>query len=171
MEEQGLSFGTYGSLPLLMVRVLLEEERYNVTGGNHLCSSHAAIATVQPDLVILDLVWGEQTGWDLLEALAQDAATATTPIWTPMEVNVREVRKSWARSSISGKSSGTGGGTAPLSSATQTRRNGYHRIAGTVPGGSTVFQLARTEVESKGAPGLFQTTSSQRPSGSSRLKP
>ena len=65
---------------LNLIRVLLEEERYDVIGGNHVGSTSAVIAVVQPDLVILDLVWGEQAGWDLLEALARDTTTANIPV-------------------------------------------------------------------------------------------
>lgn len=65
---------------LNLVRVLLEEERYAVSGGNYEGSTHAAIAASQPGLVIMDLVWGEQAGWDLLGALALDAATADIPV-------------------------------------------------------------------------------------------
>ena len=59
-----------------LVRALLEEEHYNVTSSNYVASTHAVIAVLQPDLVILDLVWGQQAGWDLLEALAREASTA-----------------------------------------------------------------------------------------------
>lgn len=63
-----------------LVRALLEQEHYNVTSSNYVASTHAIIAVLQPDLVILDLVWGQQAGWDLLEALAQEASTAGIPV-------------------------------------------------------------------------------------------
>jgi DNA-binding NtrC family response regulator len=63
-----------------LVRALLEEEHYNVTSSNYVASTHAVIAVMQPDLVILDLVWGQQAGWDLLEELAQKASTAGIPV-------------------------------------------------------------------------------------------
>ena len=63
-----------------LVRALLEEEHYNVTSSNYVASTQAVIAVMQPDLVILDLVWGQQAGWDLLESLAHEVATAGIPV-------------------------------------------------------------------------------------------
>jgi DNA-binding NtrC family response regulator len=63
-----------------LVRALLNEEHYNITSSNYVPSTYAVIAVMQPDLVILDLVWGQQAGWDLLEALAHEATTAGVPV-------------------------------------------------------------------------------------------
>jgi DNA-binding NtrC family response regulator len=63
-----------------LVRALLDAELYNVTSSNYVASTHAVIAVLQPDLVILDLVWGQQAGWDLLEELARAAATKGIPV-------------------------------------------------------------------------------------------
>jgi DNA-binding response OmpR family regulator len=65
---------------LELVRALLEEEHYNVTSSNYVASTRAMIAVLQPDLVILDLVWGQQAGWELLEGLAHEASTAGVPV-------------------------------------------------------------------------------------------
>ena len=62
------------------IRELLQEERYNVTTTNYVAQTHEIVRVLQPDLVIVDLVYGQQAGWDLLEDLAQAASTAGIPV-------------------------------------------------------------------------------------------
>ena len=63
-----------------IVRVILEDERYNVTTTNFLPSSFEQIVALQPDLIIIDLVFGRTAGWELLERLHAEAATQEIPV-------------------------------------------------------------------------------------------
>ena len=74
-------FSVNGSSVFLnLVRDLLEVERYNITTTNFVPRTFEQIASLQPDLVIIDIVVGIQSGWDLLEALARGAETAAIPV-------------------------------------------------------------------------------------------
>ncbi len=63
-----------------VMRELLQDERYNVTTTNFVPNSFAQVAALQPDAIVLDLALGEQDGWDLLERLHAEAATAGIPV-------------------------------------------------------------------------------------------
>jgi twitching motility two-component system response regulator PilH len=65
---------------LEFVRMLLEEECYNVTTTNFLPETFVQIAAVKPDLLILDLQVGKQACWDLLDRVSQDALTRDIPV-------------------------------------------------------------------------------------------
>ena len=74
-------FSVNGSSAFLdVVRTLLEDERYNITTTNFVPRTFEQIASLQPDLLIIDLVVRIQSGWDLLEALAHGAGTAAIPV-------------------------------------------------------------------------------------------
>lgn len=68
------------SMFLEFVRMLLEEECYNVTTTNFLPETFVQIAAVRPDLLILDLQIGKQACWDLLDRISQDALTRDIPV-------------------------------------------------------------------------------------------
>lgn len=63
-----------------VVRLLFQDEGYNVTTTNFVPSSFSQIATAQPDAIIVDLVVGEQVGWELLEQLHAEATTVGIPV-------------------------------------------------------------------------------------------
>ena len=63
-----------------IVRQLLQDENYNVTTTNFVPRSFETIETAQPSLLIIDLVIGEQAGWDLLAQLRHAASTRDIPI-------------------------------------------------------------------------------------------
>jgi DNA-binding response OmpR family regulator len=63
-----------------IVRELLQGEQYNVTTTNFVPSSFFAIEASQPAMLIIDLVIGEQAGWDLLAQLREAASTRKIPI-------------------------------------------------------------------------------------------
>jgi len=63
-----------------LVRELLQDEQYNVTTTNYVERTHDVITALAPDLVILDLVYGQPAGWDLLAELAEAAATRDIPV-------------------------------------------------------------------------------------------
>ena len=65
---------------LNLMRDLLQDEDYNVTTTNFVPATFAQISTAAPDVLVLDLVVGQRAGWDLLEALHADAATAGIPV-------------------------------------------------------------------------------------------
>lgn len=61
------------------VRDLLQDERYNVTTTNYVPRTFDLIESIQPDLVILDIVVGVGAGWELLEQLADGISTCGIP--------------------------------------------------------------------------------------------
>ena len=63
-----------------VVRELLQDEHYNVTTTNFVPSSFATIEASQPSLLIVDLVVGQQAGWNLLTQLRQAASTWDIPV-------------------------------------------------------------------------------------------
>jgi DNA-binding response OmpR family regulator len=65
---------------LNLIRDLFEEARYNVTTTNFVPNSFAQIEALQPDVLIVDVVIGQQAGWDLLEQLHEGAATTGIPV-------------------------------------------------------------------------------------------
>jgi DNA-binding response OmpR family regulator len=63
-----------------IVRQLLQDEQYNVTTTNFVPLSFETIERAQPALLIIDLVLGEQAGWDLLAQLRTAASTREIPV-------------------------------------------------------------------------------------------
>ena len=63
-----------------LVRALLQAEAYNVTTTNYLPETFDLIAEAAPDLLVVDLVVGQQAGWDLLERLHAEAVTRGLPV-------------------------------------------------------------------------------------------
>jgi CheY-like chemotaxis protein len=80
-EERKHVFAIDGSPALLnLIRELFQEEGYNVTTTNYVPSSFDQIETAHPDAVIVDIVIGQDAGWELLEQLGTDADTAGIPV-------------------------------------------------------------------------------------------
>ena len=74
-------FVVNGDPPFLdLMRDLLQDARYNATTTNYVPPTFAQIAALQPDLLVVDLVVGVQAGWDLLDALRDEAITHGIPI-------------------------------------------------------------------------------------------
>ena len=65
---------------LEVLREFLQDEKYNVTTTNFVPQTFDQIEALKPDLVIIDLVVGEQAGWDLLKRLDRDATTRDIPV-------------------------------------------------------------------------------------------
>ena len=65
---------------LNLIRDLFQEEGYNVTTTNYVPTSFDQIETAHPDAVIVDIVIGQDAGWELLEQLDADADTAGIPV-------------------------------------------------------------------------------------------
>jgi CheY-like chemotaxis protein len=65
---------------LNLMRDLFQDERYNVTTTNFVPRSFEQIAALQPDALIVDVVVGEQAGWELLERLHAGAETTGIPV-------------------------------------------------------------------------------------------
>src|SRR5688500_16927282 len=63
-----------------IVRELFQEEGYNVTTTNYVPNSFAQIDALQPAALIVDIVVGQQPGWELLERLHAEAATSGIPV-------------------------------------------------------------------------------------------
>ncbi len=74
-------FVVNGSVEFLdLVRELLQDEHYNVTTTNFVPRTLHQIETARPSVLIVDLCYGEQAGWDLLTELRQEAATRQIPV-------------------------------------------------------------------------------------------
>ena len=74
-------FAVNGAIEFLdIIRELLQEEEYNVTTTNFVPETYEQIATLKPDLLIVDLAVGVEAGWDLLESLANEAETRSIPV-------------------------------------------------------------------------------------------
>lgn len=52
-----------------VVRVLLQDESYNVTTTNYVPRTWDQIAALQPSLLLIDISPRSQAGWELLEQL------------------------------------------------------------------------------------------------------
>ena len=65
---------------LNLLRDLFQEESYNVTTSNFVPNSFDQIVALQPDALIVDVVVGQQAGWELLEQLHAEAATTGIPV-------------------------------------------------------------------------------------------
>jgi DNA-binding response OmpR family regulator len=65
---------------LNLMRELFQDERYNVTTTNFVPNSFDQIIALEPDAVIIDIVVGQQAGWELLERLHGQAATTGIPV-------------------------------------------------------------------------------------------
>ena len=63
-----------------VVRMLLQEERYNVTTTNYVPRTWDQIAALQPNLLLIDLAPHSQVGWDLLERLHAEGITSRIPV-------------------------------------------------------------------------------------------
>ncbi len=63
-----------------VIRELLQDELYNVTTTNFVPRTFDQIASLQPDLLVIDVVIGQQAGWDLLERLHAEASTSRIPV-------------------------------------------------------------------------------------------
>jgi CheY-like chemotaxis protein len=63
-----------------VIRALLQDELYNVTTTNFVPESFATIEVAHPSMLIVDLVRGEQAGWDLLREIHDAASTRDIPI-------------------------------------------------------------------------------------------
>ena len=65
---------------LNLMRRLFQDEHYNVTTTNFVPNSFDQIDALQPDVLVIDLVYGKRAGWDLLERLHGEASTAGIPV-------------------------------------------------------------------------------------------
>ena len=65
---------------LNLMRKLFQSRRYNVTTTNFVPNSFGQIASLQPDVLIVDIAQGKRAGWDLLERLHEEVATAGIPV-------------------------------------------------------------------------------------------
>jgi len=80
-EHRKHIFAINGSVDFLnIVRELFQEEAYNVTTTNFVPTSFEQIQALEPDALIVDIVIGQQAGWDLLERLHEEAATTGIPV-------------------------------------------------------------------------------------------
>ncbi len=66
---------------LELFRLLLEEEGYEVVLAGFPFQQISDIERINPDLIILDFVFGDQkTGWQMLQMLKMRRSTATIPV-------------------------------------------------------------------------------------------
>ncbi len=80
MQRQHI-FVVNGSVEFLdIMRELLQDEQYNVTTTNFVPDTFAQIESANPSLLLIDLVVGEEAGWDLLTSLRRGATTQQIPV-------------------------------------------------------------------------------------------
>ncbi len=80
-EQRKHLFAINGSPDFLdIIRELFQDEGYNVTTTNFVPNFFAQIAASLPDVLIVDIVVGHRAGWELLEQLHANAATAGIPV-------------------------------------------------------------------------------------------
>jgi DNA-binding response OmpR family regulator len=66
---------------LELFRMLLESEGYKVVLAGFPIQQISDIEDINPDLIILDLVFGDQkTGWQMLQMLKMKRSTASIPV-------------------------------------------------------------------------------------------
>ena len=65
---------------LNLMRDVFQDERYNVTTTNYVPNSFEQITALQPDALIVDIVIGQQAGWELLERLHEAVSTTGIPV-------------------------------------------------------------------------------------------
>jgi CheY-like chemotaxis protein len=63
-----------------LMRELLQAEEFNVTTTNYVPETFDMVASLGPDLLVVDLELGQQAGWDLLERLREGAITRGIPV-------------------------------------------------------------------------------------------
>jgi DNA-binding response OmpR family regulator len=64
-----------------LLRVILEEEGYEVVAYSYAFDDLAEVKRVAPDLIILDFIIGDENyGWQLLQKLKLDRGTAAIPV-------------------------------------------------------------------------------------------
>jgi CheY-like chemotaxis protein len=80
MERKHIFCINGSSAFLDVVRALFEEEHYNITTTNFVPLTFDQILALKPDLLIVDVVYGVQAGWALLDRLTHDAATHPIPV-------------------------------------------------------------------------------------------
>ena len=69
------------AMVLGLLRDLLADAGYQVTTQTYLDKDLAHLATLAPDLIILDYMWpDDDQGWSYLQVLRMDRRTATIPI-------------------------------------------------------------------------------------------
>jgi CheY-like chemotaxis protein len=80
-EERKHIFAINGAPEFLnVIRDLFQDEGYNVTTTNFVPNSFDQIAALAPDALIVDIVVGQQAGWELLEQINAEAATSDIPV-------------------------------------------------------------------------------------------
>ena len=80
MKRQHI-FAVNGSSDFLdVIRELFQDEEYNVTTTNFVPETFDLIATLKPELLMVDLVIGQHAGWDLLEHISAEAQTNGIPL-------------------------------------------------------------------------------------------
>jgi chemosensory pili system protein ChpA (sensor histidine kinase/response regulator) len=80
-EQRKHIFAINGAPEFLnVIRDLFQEEGYNVTTTNYVPNSFEQIAALDPDALIVDIVVGQQVGWELLEQLNAEAVTTGIPV-------------------------------------------------------------------------------------------
>jgi pilus assembly protein CpaE len=62
------------------IRILLNEESYNVTTTNNVSTTFDSIVALEPDLVIVDLRFGKDASWTLFTRLIEDPETTGLPM-------------------------------------------------------------------------------------------
>ena len=82
-ERRKHVFAINGSPEFLnVVRELFQEEGYNVTTTNFVPNSFAQIEALHPDALIVDIVIGQEAGWELLERWTRMRTPPASRCWS-----------------------------------------------------------------------------------------
>jgi CheY-like chemotaxis protein len=65
---------------LNLLAILFRSEGYHVTTTFFGPDTFDRVAAAAPDLLLVDLAWGQRAGWDLLERLNREARTRAIPV-------------------------------------------------------------------------------------------
>jgi CheY-like chemotaxis protein len=64
-----------------LLRAILEDEGYEVVAYSYAFDDLVEVKRIAPDLIVLDFIIGDENyGWQLLQKLKLDRATATIPV-------------------------------------------------------------------------------------------
>jgi CheY-like chemotaxis protein len=80
IERQHIFVVNHDPAFLEVIRLLLQDDHYNVTTTNYAPRTWEQIAALQPSLLLIDLSPRSQIGWELLERVRDAAATSGIPI-------------------------------------------------------------------------------------------
>jgi two-component system, cell cycle response regulator DivK len=78
------------STNLVLLEAILQEEGYKTFTAFNAKEAFASISKYKPDLILLDLLMPQVSGFDILERLKSDLSTSEIPVVIVSAVNTKE---------------------------------------------------------------------------------